>query len=90
MAEKKEFSITILEEEPVVKQKVYRKKGFTVKMVEQFLDGDGNFAEIKLLGDKEAVAVARTLGRVIKKRYSDRVEYLGRDDKKNVVYLKRK
>jgi len=83
------FILSILKEEPKIKKKPYRKRGFTARIVEQFLEKDGDFAKITLTGGKQAVHVARALGRVIKNNYSDKVEYLGRDDEENVVYLKK-
>jgi len=66
------------------------KKGIAHKIIKMVLKQEGEFAEVKLGIKREAKHVARALGRVIKNSYADKLEYLGRDDKKNAVYLKKK
>jgi hypothetical protein len=84
-----EFSIKILEEEPVIKKKYSGKKGLASSIIDRFLEQEGDYAEIKLTKERKARDVARALGRVISGNYKEKVKYLGRSDDKNVVYLKK-
>jgi hypothetical protein len=84
----KEFSIIMLEKESIIKKSASR--GFAGKIVDSFLKQDGDFAEVKLGKGRKATHVSRALGRVIKNSYPDKVEYLGKNNEKNAVYLKKK
>lgn len=88
MSEKKGYTLKVLEEEPVIAKKYAGKKTTTESIIVEFLETGAEYAEINLR-DSKARGVARALGRVINARYKDKVKYLGRDDEKNVVYLKK-
>ena len=81
--------MTILETKPTIEKKYAEKKGLANRIIAKVLKMKGEFAEIQLGKKREAKYVARALGRVIKKSYADKLQYLGRNDEKNVVYLKK-
>ncbi|WNZ29647.1 MAG: hypothetical protein IAX21_01895 [Candidatus Bathyarchaeota archaeon] len=83
-----EFEIKPLKEKPVI-AKHLSKNTLADKIIRNFLNLNVKYAEIQLTGKRDSGNVGKGIGRVLKTRYMDDVEYLGSDSSNKTLYLER-
>ena len=90
MPKKIEIEITELRSKPKIPEKVYKPKSLGQKIVEAFLKKNIKYGQVKVPEGKSVNGVARGIGRFLKGHTEYKVNLLGSDKEKGVVYLEAK